>query len=235
MPQAAQTHHSPVVRTALAQGYAVSFSIFDHFKYNDAHVDEIEDQPLPDVVYVESAELWACCTISSQGIDCSNPSDETFNRPPPEDLITHFQIPATGYTYTPTSTSTPTTSSTTSISRVSSTSPASSSVLPTGNATPKSSGLSSGAMAGIAVAVAAVVIIVLTVLVLTWRARRRRTKEYGMSATSLNPMQYGERGDSMPTSQVYERGELAGDHTHQHQSYEHKELSAFSSPSELPA
>ncbi|KAI1164426.1 hypothetical protein F5B18DRAFT_615477 [Nemania serpens] len=193
-----------------------------------------QDQYLPDVVYVKSSGLWACCTFtSSGGVDCSNPSNETFNRPPPEELFTYFQIPATGYIYTSTSSSTPITSSATSTSPVSSTPP----VISTDNATPGPSGLSSGAAAGIGVGVAAAVIITLTVLVLLWRAGRRRTREQGIPTTSTNPTQYA-WGD-MPTSLGNERRELAADHMPQtlqtHQFHAYKESSSSRSPGELAA
>ena len=44
------------------------------------------NHPVQDIVYNGTTSLWACC-YGSDGLDCSNPTNETFEAPSPEQLM----------------------------------------------------------------------------------------------------------------------------------------------------
>lgn len=155
------------------------------------------DQPVPDVTYVSSRGLWACCANTSRGLDCTNPTDETFNLAAPSDLTTYFQIPATGYAYTSASSrataeSAPTgasasgagTTGSPASTTTSTASGATSPPAPTGSTSNGS--LSKGAAAGIGVGAAAAVALAAAA---TWFALRAWRKSRRSKSTSADGQQ----------------------------------------------
>ena len=125
--------------------------------------------PVQDIVYSSTTSLWACC-YGSGGLDCSNPTDETFEAPSPEQLMASLDtlVPSSTRTLTSSSsfsssTSTPFIKSMPSITISSTTSTAATRILtvlqspnptPPANETSNSntgSDLSSSASAGVGV------------------------------------------------------------------------------------
>ncbi|KAL9114889.1 MAG: hypothetical protein Q9227_001132 [Pyrenula ochraceoflavens] len=166
----------------------------------------IVDQTLPDVVYNEDTKLWACCGIDSSGnVKCPNPSDETFNAPSPEDIQSYY-LAGSGAIGASSPTSTSSMSSTTSATSTSATSSTSSATSSTAassaSASPTpaaSSGLSSGAKAGIGVGVALGVLGVLFIVFAIFSRQRRKQRRIGS--------QNGGDGDPYPPAQQMQLAE----------------------------
>jgi hypothetical protein len=71
----------------------------------------------PDAVYDYETNLWSCCGTDAKGeLNCSDPSNETFFAPSPEELVASFSVPISGWSATSTSFATPTISNPRSIS-----------------------------------------------------------------------------------------------------------------------
>ncbi|KAI1262519.1 hypothetical protein F5Y18DRAFT_152660 [Xylariaceae sp. FL1019] len=197
------------------------------------------DRDHSDVVYVRSAEHWACCDYNSDGIlDCSIPSAETFFRPPPEDLPIYFQIPADGFTYTPTSTTSSAiaTSTTLDLARTSTslsytvysaTSSASMRAVPSD--TPILSGLPTGAAAGIGVG--ATVAVLLVGVMVFWYMRRRRA-QHALPALAMHWAEPGEKGHAKELGSTTTPQELPLQDDYM--GSVRKERCSLTPPSELP-
>ncbi|KAL8946011.1 MAG: hypothetical protein Q9222_007536 [Ikaeria aurantiellina] len=141
-----------------------------------------------DIIYSSDTGLWACCTNDGE-LDCSNPTDETFQAPSPGDLKEIVSSSSTSSTSSPASStgSSASSSSTLPSSTAWSTAPAAN-TSPDSNANvatfecanggqcPGSTGLSNGAKAGIGVGATIAGLAVLAAIFFLIRQSRRRKR-----------------------------------------------------------
>ena len=60
------------------------------------HVGNRVDKDQLDVIYDSNDKIWRCCSTNPNGdSNCSHPTDETFNAPPPQDLTVLYPASAT--------------------------------------------------------------------------------------------------------------------------------------------
>ncbi|KAE9367551.1 hypothetical protein N431DRAFT_547976 [Stipitochalara longipes BDJ] len=142
--------------------------------YNDTSCNPYcRNVPRADIIYNSATQLWSCCGTESDGVtvNCNDPTTLIFSDPAPTSLSTTFSVGSTAVTSIASSTSSVTTAST---SPSSVTTPSGSpSQTDTGSPQP-SSGLSTGAKAGIGVGVAIVGLVVLVGGIFVFYRRRKR-------------------------------------------------------------
>ncbi|KAN0095614.1 hypothetical protein V8E51_016325 [Hyaloscypha variabilis] len=139
--------------------------------------------PRADIVYNNQTQLWSCCGTESDNstVNCNDPTTQVFEDPAPTALTATFSVGSTAVTSAAASTSSSSIVTTSSSSSTSSATTSSGSPAQTGTgAAQPSSGLSTGAKAGIGVGVAIVGIAVLAgVIFALYRRRREETQPPG--------------------------------------------------------
>ncbi|MCJ1327653.1 hypothetical protein MMC10_004324 [Thelotrema lepadinum] len=148
--------------------------------------DSIADVPSQDVVYNVTTGLWACC-YGSGSLDCEIPSNETFQGPSVDELLSPISSSSSSSTSVAaqsTSTSTSSGSPSTSVA----TTTASQAAITTVASTSPSSGLSTGAIAGIAVGVFTAFAIFLAALAFFILAKRKSKKSHGIAEEKSNEL-----------------------------------------------
>ncbi|KAI9815960.1 MAG: hypothetical protein M1827_001952 [Pycnora praestabilis] len=144
----------------------------------------------PDIVYNSDTQLWACCNTPEYGLNCANPSNETFYAPDPEQLYattTTTHVSSMTSTSSASSTSTGPPSSSLLSTTASSNTIASSST--TASSSVASSGLTTGAKAGIGVGVAIGALALLVGVLYFIRRSRRYKAVAGAESRESHPLE----------------------------------------------
>ena len=129
-----------------------------------------------DIVYNSTTNLWACCYGSGE-LDCSDPSDETFEAPSPEQLASMASsAPSSTQTSSASSPTSLALTSLTSSSAVTSSPQITSISYPTSDTGTPNTGLSTGAKAGISIAAAIRRLLVIAILLICIQRSRQRKR-----------------------------------------------------------
>lgn len=154
-------------------GYYAAGCTDQTYKDKTACPQLCDDRLNKDVVYNNSKGLWSCCGENSAGKpNCGNPTNEKFDAPPEVQLETYYTA---GKKATSTSSSTSLSSSSSPSSSALSTSTETINASPTNTTSvPPSSGLSTGAAAGVGVACGMVGLALIGALIFVLLKRRRR-------------------------------------------------------------
>ena len=167
------------------------------------------DNPVPDVIYNPDTGLWACCGWSYEnGVDCANPTSETWAAPAPQVLL---NAASSSNSITGTATSSIASSSSTATSHTSfdsSTITSTATLQPTSSSSSSASsstsspGLSTGAKVGIAIGVIALFALIALGVFFVWsRGRKPRRRHVQAEEVSAAPIYESDRPQKNWTQQ----------------------------------
>lgn len=155
---------------------------------------------MQDVVFNRTSGLWSCCwNEDTEILDCANPSNETFEALPPEQLFglttTSGPSPMTTTSVSVSITiaaspSTPLPETSVSASLSSTSSPSSA------DSQPSSSGLSTGALVGVGVGTSFGALLVLAGLIYLCTSKRKRSQSWLRPPTARDPRE-GHKGEQI--------------------------------------